>query len=123
MTNQIKIHVETTYLSNESNPDDNKYYFLYTVLIKNNSKKRAKLLSRHWIIKDDNGKVQDVKGEGVIGEQPDIRPGEEFQYTSGTMIETSFGTMRGSYHMIDDEDNYFAAVIPEFVLSIPRVIH
>ena len=123
MTNQIKIHVETTYLSNESNPDDNKYYFLYTVMIKNNSKKRAKLLSRHWIIKDDNGKVQDVKGEGVIGEQPDIRPGEEFQYTSGTMIETSFGTMRGSYHMIDDEDNYFDAVIPEFVLSIPRVIH
>lgn len=123
MTNQIKIHVETTYLSNESNPDDNKYYFLYTVLIKNNSKKRAKLLSRHWIIKDDNGKVQDVKGEGVIGEQPDIRPGEEFQYTSGTMIETSFGTMKGSYHMIDDEDNYFDAVIPEFVLSIPRVIH
>ena len=123
MTNQIKIHVETTYLSNESNPDDNKYYFLYTVLIKNNSKKRAKLLSRHWIIKDDNGKVQDVKGEGVIGEQPDIIPGEEFQYTSGTMIETSFGTMRGSYHMIDDEDNYFDAVIPEFVLSIPRVIH
>ena len=123
MTNQIKIHVETTYLSNESNPDDNKYYFLYTVLIKNNSKRRAKLLSRHWIIKDDNGKVQDVKGEGVIGEQPDIRPGEEFQYTSGTMIETSFGTMKGSYHMIDDEDNYFDAVIPEFVLSIPRVIH
>ena len=123
MTNQIKIHVETTYLTNESNPDDNKYYFLYTVLIKNNSKKRAKLLSRHWIIKDDNGKVQDVKGEGVIGEQPDIRPGDEFQYTSGTMIETSFGTMRGSYHMIDDEDNYFDAVIPEFVLSIPRVIH
>ena len=123
MTNQIKIHVETTYLSNESNPDDNKYYFLYTVLIKNNSKRRAKLLSRHWIIKDDNGKVQDVKGDGVIGEQPDIRPGEEFQYTSGTMIETSFGTMRGSYHMIDDEDNYFDAVIPEFVLSIPRVIH
>ena len=123
MTNQIKIHVETTYLSNESNPDDNKYYFLYTVLIKNNSRRRAKLLSRHWIIKDDNGKVQDVKGEGVIGEQPDIRPGEEFQYTSGTMIETSFGTMKGSYHMIDDEDNYFDAVIPEFVLSIPRVIH
>ena len=123
MTNQIKIHVETTYLSNESNPDDNKYYFLYTVLIKNNSKRRAKLLFRHWIIKDDNGKVQDVKGEGVIGEQPDIRPGEEFQYTSGTMIETSFGTMKGSYHMIDDEDNYFDAVIPEFVLSIPRVIH
>ena len=68
-------------------------------------------------------RVQDVKGEGVIGEQPEIKPGEEFQYTSGTMIETSFGTMKGSYHMIDDEDNYFDAVIPEFILSIPRVIH
>ena len=94
MNNLIKINVETTYLSSESNPDENKYYFLYTVLIKNTGDKSAKLLSRHWIIKDDNGKIQDVKGEGVIGEQPDIQPGEEFQYTSGTMIETSFGTMR-----------------------------
>ena len=64
-----------------------------------------------------------VKGEGVIGEQPDIKPGEEFQYTSGTMIETSLGTMKGSYHMIDDDDKYFDAIIPEFVLSVPRVIH
>ena len=93
MTNQIEIDVETTYLSSESKPEENKYYFLYTVLIKNNGDKRTKLLSRHWVIKDDNGKVQDVKGEGVIGEQPEIKPGEEFQYTSGTMIETSFGTM------------------------------
>ena len=123
MNDLIEINVETTYLSNESNPDQNKYYFLYTVLIKNKGKKNAKLLSRHWIIKDDNGKIQDVKGEGVIGEQPDIKPGEEFQYTSGTMIETSLGTMKGSYHMIDDEDNYFDADIPEFVLSTPRVIH
>ena len=68
-------------------------------------------------------KIQDVKGEGVIGEQPDIKPGEEFQYTSGTMIETSLGTMKGSYHMIDDDDKYFDAIIPEFVLSVPRVIH
>ena len=123
MSDLIEINVETTYLSNESNPDQNKYYFLYTVLIKNNSKKNAKLLSRHWIITDDNGKIQDVKGEGVIGEQPDIKPGEEFQYTSGTMIETSLGTMKGSYQMIDDEDNYFDAAIPEFVLSTPRIIH
>tara|TARA_B100000900_G_scaffold160968_1_gene136677 strand:+ start:484 stop:855 length:372 start_codon:yes stop_codon:yes gene_type:complete len=123
MSDLIEINVETTYLSNESNPDQNKFYFLYTVLIKNNSKKNAKLLSRHWIITDDNGKIQDVKGEGVIGEQPDIKPGEEFQYTSGTMIETSLGTMKGSYQMIDDEDNYFDANIPEFVLSTPRIIH
>ena len=123
MNELIEINVETTYLSSESNPDENKYYFLYTVLIKNNSQKKTKLLSRHWVIKDDNGKIQDVKGEGVIGEQPDINPGEEFQYTSCTMIETSLGTMKVSYHMIDDEDNYFDAAIPEFVLTIPRVIH
>ena len=86
MTNHIEIDVETTYLSSESNPEENKYYFLYTVLIKNNGDKRTKLLSRHWVIKDDNGKIQVVKGEGVIGEQPEIKPGEEFQYTSGTMI-------------------------------------
>jgi|TARA_B100001564_G_C20599883_1_gene652179 ApaG protein len=123
MNDLIEINVETTYLSSESNPDENKYYFLYTVLIKNNSLKKTKLLSRHWVIRDDNGKIQDVKGEGVIGEQPDINPGEEFQYTSGTMIETSLGTMKGSYQMIDDEDNYFDAIIPEFVLTVPRVIH
>tara|TARA_B100000401_G_C52612901_1_gene627592 strand:+ start:391 stop:762 length:372 start_codon:yes stop_codon:yes gene_type:complete len=123
MNSQIEISVETTYLSSESIPEENKYYFLYTVSIKNNSKNGAKLLSRHWIIKDDNGKTQDVKGEGVIGEQPHIEPGEEFQYTSGTMIETSLGTMKGSYQMIDDDDNYFDALIPEFVLTVPRIIH
>ena len=123
MNSQIEISVETTYLSSESIPEENKYYFLYTVSIKNNSKNGAKLLSRHWIIKDDNGKTQDVKGEGVIGEQPHIEPGEEFQYTSGTMVETSLGTMKGSYQMIDDDDNYFDALIPEFVLTVPRIIH
>ena len=123
MNSQIEISVETTYLSSESIPEENKYYFLYTVSIKNNSKNGAKLLSRHWIIKDDNGKTQDVKGEGVIEEQPHIEPGEEFQYTSGTMIETSLGTMKGSYQMIDDDDNYFDALIPEFVLTVPRIIH
>ena len=123
MNSQIEISVETTYLSSESIPEENKYYFLYTVSIKNNSKNGAKLLSWHWIIKDDNGKTQDVKGEGVIGEQPHIEPGEEFQYTSGTMIETSLGTMKGSYQMIDDDDNYFDALIPEFVLTVPRIIH
>ena len=72
---------------------------------------------------DINGKVQDVKGEGVVGEQPYINPGDQYQYTSGTVIETSLGTMKGSYQMIDDADNYFEAEIPEFVLSVPRVIH
>jgi len=78
VTNHIEIDVETTYLSSESNPDENKYYFLYTVLIKNNGDKKTKLLSRHWVIKDDNGKVQDVKGEGVIGEQLKSNPVKNF---------------------------------------------
>ena len=119
----IKIKVDTTYLQEASDPSNNKYYFLYTVSIDNIGREGAKLLSRHWVIEDSNGKVQDVKGEGVVGEQPYINPGDQYQYTSGTVIETSLGTMKGSYQMIDDADNYFEAEIPEFVLSVPRVIH
>ena len=91
--------------------------------IVNNVKIGAKLLSRHWIIEDANGKVQDVKGEGVVGDQPYINTGGEYQYTSGTVLETSLGTMKGTYQMITDSENYFDAEIPEFVLTIPRVIH
>ena len=120
---KIKIKVDTAYLQEASDPSNNKYYFLYTVSIDNISRKGAKLLSRHWVIEDSNGKVQDVKGEGVVGEQPYINPGDQYQYTSGTVIETSLGTMKGSYQMIDDADNCFEAEIPEFVLSVPRVIH
>ena len=120
---KIKIKVDTTYLQEASDPSNNKYYFLYTVSIDNIGSGGAKLLSRHWVIEDSNGKVQDVKGEGVVGEQPHINPGDQYQYTSGTVIETSLGTMKGSYQMIDDADNYFEAEIPEFVLSVPRVIH
>lgn len=119
----ISISVETVYLQQDSEPENNKYFFLYTILIRNLGSVGAKLLSRHWVIEDSNGKKQDVKGEGVVGEQPYITPGEEFQYTSGAMIETSLGTMKGTYRMIDDNDKYFDAQIPEFILSIPRVIH
>ena len=122
-SNNIKIKVDTVYLQEVSDPVNNKFYFLYTVSINNTGAAGAKLLSRHWIIKDSNGKIQDVKGEGVVGDQPYINAGGEYQYTSGTVIETSLGTMRGSYQMIDDSDNYFEAEIPEFVLSIPRVMH
>ena len=119
----ISISVETVYLQQDSEPENNKYFFLYTISIRNLGSVGAKLLSRHWVIEDSNGKKQDVKGEGVVGEQPYITPGEEFQYTSGAMIETSLGTMKGTYRMIDDNDKYFDAQIPEFILSIPRVIH
>ena len=121
--NNISITIDTTYLQQESDPKNNKFYFLYTVSIMNNGSIGAKLLSRHWIIEDSNGKVQHVKGDGVVGDQPYITPGDEYQYTSGTILETSFGTMKGSYQMINDSENYFDAEIPEFILSIPRVIH
>ena len=103
--------------------DEKARKILKNAIIKNAIEEGAKLLSRHWVIEDSNGKVQDVKGEGVVGEQPYINPGDQYQYTSGTVIETSLGTMKGSYQMIDDTDNYFEAEIPEFVLSVPRVIH
>tara|TARA_B100001123_G_C15004449_1_gene904897 strand:+ start:275 stop:655 length:381 start_codon:yes stop_codon:yes gene_type:complete len=121
--NNISISVETIYLQQDSDPENNKYFFLYTISILNKGSVGAKLLSRHWVIEDSNGKTQDVKGEGVVGEQPHITPGEEFQYTSGAMIETALGTMKGTYQMIDDNERYFDAEIPEFILSIPRVIH
>ena len=123
MKNNITISVETIYLQQDSEPENNKYFFLYTILIRNMGSVGAKLLSRHWIIEDSNGKKQDVQGDGVVGEQPHITPGEEFQYTSGAMIETSLGTMKGTYQMIDDNEKYFDAQIPEFILSVPRVIH
>ena len=119
----IKVSVNTTYLQQESDPENNKYYFLYTVSIINKGDVGAKLLSRNWVIEDANGKIQNVKGEGVVGDQPYINPGDEYQYTSGTVLETSLGTMKGSYQMINDLDKNFDAEIPEFVLSIPRVIH
>ena len=121
--NQISISIDTTYLHQESDPENNKFYFLYTVSITNKGNIGAKLLSRHWVIEDANGKVQDVKGEGVVGDQPYINPGDEYQYTSGTVLETSLGTMKGSYQMINDSEKYFDAEIPEFILTIPRVMH
>ena len=119
----IKISVHTSYLQQESDPDNNKYYFLYTVSIANHGIEGAKLLSRNWIIEDANGKVQNVSGEGVVGDQPYINPGDEYQYTSGTLLETSLGTMKGSYQMISDSEKYFDAEIPEFVLSIQHSLH
>ena len=121
--NEISISIDTTYLHQESDPENNKFYFFYTVSIVNKGNIGAKLLSRHWVIEDANGKVQDVKGEGVVGDQPYINPGDEYQYTSGTVLETSLGTMKGSYQMINDSESYFDAEIPEFILTIPRVIH
>lgn len=119
----ITVDVETVYIDSESEPDKNRYVFAYTVTIRNVGETPAKLLTRHWVIRDANGKVQEVQGEGVVGEQPHLKPGEGFQYTSGTMLETSMGTMGGSYLMVTDEGAEFKAPIEEFLLTTPRTLH
>jgi len=119
----IDISVMPTYLEGQSSPDDNHYVFAYTVNIVNRGDRPAKLLTRHWIITDANGKVEEVKGPGVVGEFPNLRPGESFEYTSGTIIQTPLGSMTGSYQMCDDEGNKFDAAIPAFTLSAGVVLH
>ncbi len=119
----IEITVTPTYLEGQSSPDDSHYVFAYTVNIVNRGDRPAKLLTRHWIITDSNGKVEEVRGPGVVGEFPHLRPGEGFEYTSGTIIQTPLGSMTGSYQMCDDEGNRFDAAIPAFTLSAGVVLH
>jgi ApaG protein len=121
--NKIQVDVETRYIEDQSNPDKNYYVFAYTITIENKGKQAAQLLTRHWVITDSNQKIQEVRGDGVVGEQPLLEPGERFVYTSGTMLETSVGTMKGSYQMLADDGSHFDATINEFVLSTPRVLH
>ncbi len=119
----IRVEVESVYIEAQSVPDQNRYAFAYTVTIRNEGAIAAKLLTRHWVITDANGKVQEVRGEGVVGEQPHLRPGEGFQYTSGTLLDTAVGSMRGSYQMIADDGVHFDAEIAPFSLSVPRTLH
>lgn len=119
----ISVAVETTYLPEQSAPERKHYVFAYTVTIRNTGTVPARLLTRHWIITDGNGKVQEVRGEGVVGDQPYLRPGESFRYTSGTMLETPVGNMRGSYQMVADDGVHFDAPIAAFTLSIPHTLH
>jgi ApaG protein len=121
--NKIKVGVETRYIEDQSNPEQNYYVFAYTITIQNKGRQNAKLLTRHWVITDSNSKIQEVRGDGVVGEQPLLKPGEQFVYTSGTMLETAVGTMKGSYQMLADDGSHFDAQIEEFVLSTPRVLH
>lgn len=119
----IEVRVSTRFLDDQSAPRDNRYVFAYTVRIRNAGDLPARLISRHWIITDANGKVQEVRGDGVVGEQPWMRPGDDFEYTSGAVLETAVGTMRGSYQLIADDGTHFDAPIAEFTLSIPRTLH
>lgn len=119
----IEVDVETSYLEEQSAPDMNRYVFAYTITIRNEGQQPAKLLTRHWIINDANGNTQEVHGEGVVGEQPYLKPGESFQYTSGTVIETPVGSMEGSYQMLSEDGTPFDADIPAFTLSLPNKLH
>jgi ApaG protein len=120
---EITVTPKTQYLADQSDEAADRYVFAYTITILNTGAATAQLLSRHWIITDANGKVQEVKGLGVVGEQPKLAPGESYEYTSGAAIATPVGTMRGSYQMIAEDGTKFDAPIPEFTLSIPRVLH
>ncbi len=119
----IKVSVRSAYLDEQSDPQDNRYVFAYTVTIENEGELPAKLVSRHWVITDSDNRIQEVRGEGVVGEQPHLSPGERFEYTSGTVIGTPVGTMSGSYQMVADDGTSFDAEIPRFTLSIPRTLH
>ena len=120
---QFDIEVATRFLDDQSVPEEGRYVFAYTVHIRNDGKVPARLLGRRWLITDGNGKEQEVVGEGVVGEQPWLRPGEGFEYTSGAVLETDIGTMRGSYDILADDGTRFAAPIPQFTLAIPRTLH
>lgn len=120
---RIEVAVRTAFIQAQSSPERNRYVFAYTITITNKGTVPAKLLTRHWVITDANEKVQEVRGEGVVGEQPHLEPGASFEYTSGTLIETPVGSMRGSYQMIADDGTQFDAEIPPFVLSMPRTLH
>ena len=122
-SHSIDVSVDLAFIEAQSDEDQNRFVFAYTVTIHNAGLVPAKLVTRHWIITDSNGKTQEVKGEGVVGEQPYLRPGEAFQYTSGTMLETPVGTMKGSYQMVADDGTEFDAPINAFTLAAPRVLH
>jgi ApaG protein len=120
---RIRIEVATNYLGDQSDPTDDKYVFSYTITIRNEGSVAAKLLRRHWVITDANGKVQEVRGEGVVGEQPYIKPGQGFRYSSGAVLETPVGSMEGSYQMVSDSGATFDAPIPAFRLAVPGILH
>jgi ApaG protein len=120
---QITVVPRATYIPEQSDAEAGRYAFSYTITITNTGALSAQLISRHWIITDANNLVQEVKGQGVVGAQPTLKPGESFEYSSGSLLATPVGTMRGSYQMLAEDGVRFDAAIPEFTLSVPRVLH
>ena len=119
----IQIEVATSYIDDQSEPDSDRYVFAYTITISNSGAVAAKLISRHWIITDANGKVQEVNGDGVVGEQPHLNPGEAFEYSSGAVLETPVGAMQGLYRMEADNGLSFDAMIAPFTLAVPGLLN
>lgn len=122
-THLIEVSVTTEYLPGHSNPDASRYAFAYHVTITNTGSAPAKLLSRHWIITDGGGQVEEVRGDGVVGEQPVLTPGQEYRYTSGAVLETPVGSMRGSYKFVAADGASFTGLIPVFTLAMPRALN
>ncbi len=120
---QIAASAFPQYIADQSDPASERYIFAYTITIENTGTVTAQLISRHWVITDGNSRVQEVRGLGVVGQQPLLKPGETFEYTSGCQLDTPVGTMRGTYQMTAEDGTQFEAVIAEFTLSIPRVLH
>ena len=123
LTHKIRVDVSTSYIDDQSKPDESRYVFSYTITIHNEGTVPAKLLTRHWVITDANGKVQEVRGDGVVGEQPHLQPGQGFRYSSGAVIETPVGAMQGSYQMMADDGARFDAQIAPFRLAKPGLLH
>jgi ApaG protein len=121
--NNITVDVQSEFIEGQSNPKEKRYVFAYTITIANTGTVPAKLLTRHWLITDANGEIQEVRGEGVVGAQPHLKPGQSFRYTSGTVIETPVGAMQGSYQMIADNGEEFDALIAPFSLAVPGLVH
>lgn len=119
----FSITVRPQFLPEHSSPEEEQFVFAYTVTIRNTGETTAQLVSRHWIITDANNRIEEVKGEGVVGEQPILQPGDAFEYTSGCPLPTPVGSMKGSYLFVAEDGTQFEAAIPEFVLSTPRSLH
>jgi len=120
---KIKVEVESTYLAEQSDPNQERFVFAYNITIRNQGSIPAKLLNRHWVITDANGKIEEVRGEGVVGDQPHLQPGEQYEYSSGAILKTPVGAMEGDYEWVDDLGKHFIAPIPVFSLQTPNTVN
>ncbi|MEZ0232292.1 MAG: Co2+/Mg2+ efflux protein ApaG [Methylophilaceae bacterium] len=120
---EFSVSVQTLFIAEQSDIEQNRYVFSYTIRIANTGNVSAQLISRHWVITDAGDSVQEVRGLGVIGAQPLLKPGEHFEYTSGTVIKTPTGKMHGTYQMVAEDGKQFDTPIPSFTLTMPRVLH